>query len=76
MEYVNARELAEAVQEFRAIIATDPAYSAAYFHGGQTLEKLGRADEARALYRQGIAQTRDEHARGEMQAALDSLGAG
>ena len=74
MEYVNAGELTEAVKEFHAIVAADPAYSAAYFHGGQTLEKLGRASDARALYRQGIAQTRDEHARGEMQAALDVLG--
>jgi Tfp pilus assembly protein PilF len=76
MEYVNTGDLAEAVKEFAEIVAADPAYSAAYFHGGQTLEKLGRAGDARALYRQGIAATRDEHARGEMQAALDSLGAG
>jgi len=74
MEYVNAGELGTAVEEFRAILAADPAYSAAYFHGGQTLEKLGRLDAARELYRQGIAATRDEHARSEMQAALDILG--
>ena len=30
--------------------------------------------DARGLYRQGIAQTRDEHARSEMQAALENLG--
>ena len=74
MEYVNKGELGPAVEEFRAIVAGDPAYAAAYFHGGQTLEKLGRLDEARTLYRQGIAATRDEHARSEMQAALDILG--
>jgi tetratricopeptide (TPR) repeat protein len=76
MEYVKAGELEEAVKEFAEIVVADPAYSAAYFHGGQTLEKLGRASDAGALYRQGIAHTRDEHARGEMQAALDSLGVG
>lgn len=74
MEYVNAGELELAAAEFGAIVAVDPAYSAAYFHGGQTLEKLGRARDARALYRQGIAETRDAHARSEMQAALDGLG--
>ena len=76
MEYVRTGDLEAAVAEFEALLAHNPGYAAGYFHGGQTLEKLGRADEARALYRQGIAQTRDEHARGEMQAALDSLGAG
>lgn len=74
MEYVKAGELGTAVEEFRAILAADPSYSAAYFHGGQTLEKLGDLDAARALYRQGIAATRDPHARSEMQAALDILG--
>ena len=57
-------------------MTADPAYSAAYFHGGQTLEKLGRAGDARALYRQGIAESRDAHARSEMQAALEMLGEG
>ena len=74
MEYVKAGELETAVAEFQAIAAADPAYSAAYFHGGQTLEKLGRLSDARGFYREGIAKTRDEHARSEMQAALDVLG--
>lgn len=74
MEYVKAGELESAIAEFRAILAAEPGYAAAYFHGGQTLEKLGRLDEARALYREGIASTRDAHARSEMQAALDILG--
>ena len=74
MEYVKSGALEDAVTEFRAILATDPNYSAAYFHGGQTLEKLARLDEARDLYRRGIATTRDAHARSELQAALDILG--
>lgn len=74
MEYVNSGSLEEALAEFVTILNTDPAYSAAYFHGGQTLEKLGRLDEARQFYRRGIAATGDAHARSEMQAALDILG--
>ena len=74
MEYVKSGEFESAVSEFRAIIAAEPAYSAAYFHGGQALEKMGRLDDARELYREGIANTRDPHARSEMQAALDILG--
>jgi hypothetical protein len=74
MEYVKAGELETAVAEFKAIAAADPGYSAAYFHGAQTLEKLGRLSDARGFYREGMASTRDEHARSEMQAALEALG--
>jgi Tfp pilus assembly protein PilF len=74
MEYVKTGELARAVDEFESVLAADPAYSAAYFHGGQTHEKLGNVDAARDLYRRGIVATRDAHARSELQAALDILG--
>jgi tetratricopeptide (TPR) repeat protein len=74
MEYVKSGDFAHAMDEFAAIIATDPAYAAAYFHGGQALEKLGRLDEARDYYRRGVANARDGHARSELQAALDILG--
>jgi Tfp pilus assembly protein PilF len=74
MEYVRSGDLRTAVQEFEAVLTTDPKYSAAYYHGGQALEKLGELDQARDLYRRGIAQTRDPHALGELQAALDILG--
>jgi tetratricopeptide (TPR) repeat protein len=78
MEYRNAGEFEAAIGEFRGLIAANPDYSAAYYHGGQTLERLGKLDEARALYRDGIEATtrkRDWHTRDEIQAALDLLGA-
>jgi tetratricopeptide (TPR) repeat protein len=77
MEYRNTGDAEAAVSEFRALIAVDPGYAYAYFHAGQTLERLGRPDEARELYRQGIeaAQRKaDLHAQSELQAALDLLG--
>jgi tetratricopeptide (TPR) repeat protein len=74
MEHVKAGDLPAAVAEFEALLNADPNYSAAYFHGGQTLEKLGRLDEARGMYRRGMAATRDPHALSELQAALDILG--
>jgi len=77
MEFLNSGNLETAVEEFRTLLEHNPAYSAGYFHGGQTLEKLGRTDEARALYRQGIeitTTTGDTHTRSELQAALDMLG--
>ena len=74
MEHFRSGDLDGAVREFEAVLTTDPKYSAAYYHGGQALEKLGKLDEARDFYRRGIAATRDPHALGELQAALDILG--
>ncbi len=77
MEHANSGDLEGAVREYQALLAVNANYSAAYYHGGQTLEKLGRREEARALFRQGIDATSrigDLHTRSEIQAALDSLG--
>jgi tetratricopeptide (TPR) repeat protein len=77
MEYRNNGDSEAAVAEFRALIAADPAYAYAYFHAGQTLERMSRADEARELYRLGIeaaVRKGDHHAQSELQGALDLLG--
>lgn len=77
MEYKNAGDLEASMTAFRELIAADPDYSAAYFHGGQTLEKLGRLEEARELYQSGLEVTTrkgDLHTRDEIQGALDLLG--
>jgi tetratricopeptide (TPR) repeat protein len=76
MEYRNGGDLERAAGEFRALVAANPDYAAAYYQGGQTLERLGRVEEAAEMYREGVAAaTRkgDHHARSEMQAALDLL---
>jgi tetratricopeptide (TPR) repeat protein len=76
MELVKGGELAGAVSEFRALLEHNPNYAAAYFHGGQVLEKLGDVEQARALYEKGIevtARTGDQHTKSELQAALDML---
>jgi tetratricopeptide (TPR) repeat protein len=77
MEYRNAGDLEAAMSQFRALMSAHADYGPAYFHGGQTLERLGRIEEAREVYLLGIeATTRigDQHARDEMQGALDLLG--
>jgi tetratricopeptide (TPR) repeat protein len=77
MEYRNAGDLEAAVAEFRLLMASNPDYVAAYFHGGQTLERLGLEDEAREVYRKGVeaaSRTGNQHARSEMEAALALLG--
>jgi Flp pilus assembly protein TadD len=76
MEYVNRGQFESAVAEFRALLGFNPDYAAAYFHSGQALEKLGRLEEARAAYEQGIqvtSRTGDRHTLSELQAALDVL---
>jgi tetratricopeptide (TPR) repeat protein len=76
MEYQNRGELQTAVTEFRLLLEQNPDYAAAYFHGGQALEKLGRLEEARAFYQRGIdvtSRTGDRHTQSELQAALDML---
>ena len=77
MELANSGDLEHAIQEYQALLAVNPSYAAAYYHGGQALEKLGRREDARALYRQGIEATArigDLHTRSEIKAALDLLG--
>ncbi len=72
----GAGKLDEAVSAYRQLIDADPTYVAAYFHGGQALEKLGQVDEAREIYVAGIEACTakgDFHTRSEIQGALDML---
>ncbi|HLJ44932.1 MAG TPA: tetratricopeptide repeat protein [Bryobacteraceae bacterium] len=76
MEYTNSGKLEEAVSEFETLLKTNGEYAAAYFHGGQALERLGRVDEARVMYERGIevtARSGDRKTQNELQAALDML---
>ncbi len=76
MEHANSGAPEQAVTEFETLIRQDANYAAAYFHAGQALEKLGRIEEARAIYEQGIEVTTrkgDAHTRAEIEAALNLL---
>ena len=76
MEFAKSHEYRRAMEEFRTLLAQDPNYAAAYYHGGQTLEKLGEVEEARRIYQRGIQVTTakgDSHTRAEIEAALDLL---
>jgi tetratricopeptide (TPR) repeat protein len=77
MAYAGAGEHAQAVEEYRKLIEINPKYVAAYYHGGQALEKLGNIEQAREIYRRGIlvsTQIGDDHTRSELEAVLDLLG--
>src|SRR3984885_6837794 len=76
MEFMKTEQLENAVAEFHALLEHNPNYAAAYFHGGQALEKLGDVERARAFYEKGIevtSRTGDQHTHSELQAALDML---
>lgn len=76
MEMANTERPGEAVAEFQALMEANPDYTATYYHYGQTLEKLGRIEDARAVYESGVAvtsRTGDAHARGELEAVLAML---
>ena len=76
-EYVKRSAFDDAIAEFQRILEVNPDYQAAYYHAGKTYEKLGRLDEARAIYQHGVEtslRTGDMHARSELEAALADLG--
>jgi len=76
MEFKNGGRLEEAIDQFVTLLEHNPSYTSGYFQAAQTLEKLGRTDDARGLYRRGIeaaSAAGDDHAAAEMQAALDIL---
>jgi tetratricopeptide (TPR) repeat protein len=77
MEHANRGDQAQAIEEFQALLASDPEYVPAYYHAGRALEKLGRIDDARTMYENGIAAAKrkgDQHTLSELQAALDMVG--
>lgn len=77
MAHAGAGEFERAVEEFGVLLSLNPDYKAAYFHAGQALEKLGRLEEARQMYRRGIEVTTrqgDAHARDQLASALELLG--
>ena len=76
MEFVNTGDPQAAAEQFRLLLEHNPNYTAGYFHGGQTLEKLGRTSEAKELYARGIEVARtsgDAHTRAELEGALSLL---
>jgi len=76
MEYVNNSQIENAVAEFEALIRQDDNYAAAYYHGGQALEKLGKFEEARSMYEKGVEASNrkgDPHTRAEIEAAMSLL---
>jgi tetratricopeptide (TPR) repeat protein len=77
MELRTRGDAEAAVREFEILMEKFPDYVPTYLMAGTTLSQLGRADEAREVYRRGIEVARgagDHHAAGELEAAVAALG--
>jgi predicted Zn-dependent protease len=76
VEYSNAGQVENALQEFRKLLTTHPDYTAGYFMAAQTLAKAARAEEAKKMLRKGIAsatRSGNGHALSEMEGMLAEL---
>lgn len=76
MALAGAGQFEEAFAEFGTVLSLDENYTATYFQAGQALERLGRLEEAREMYRRGIEVTRrlgQPHARDQLEGALRLL---
>lgn len=76
MEYSKAGQAETALQEFARLLELHPDYSNGYFMAAQTLTKIEKNDEAKAMLRKGIEsaqRTGNRHALNEMSAMLEEL---
>jgi predicted Zn-dependent protease len=76
MELLSVGADAEAERSFRDLIALQPGYVASYQMLGQTLIRLNRENDAKAVLKSGVAAARkagNAHAEGEIQGLLDGL---
>jgi len=74
IECSNSGDTAAAEDYFRRLVAGHPDYVPSYYHYGQLLLRLGRASDAQAAFRQGIAAAHkagNAHALSELEAALE-----
>ncbi|WP_434415860.1 tetratricopeptide repeat protein [Nannocystis pusilla] len=76
MELKRRGQLAEAIVEFRELIAKIPEYVPAYLMAGNTLVEAGDRDGALQVLDQGVQAARaagDAHALGELESARTAL---
>ena len=76
LEYVKLGKDEEAKAAFETVVNNDPGYVGTYYHLAKLLEKMGDSGGAMKIYEQGITIAKtagDNHARNELQMALDEL---
>jgi tetratricopeptide (TPR) repeat protein len=76
MGHRSAGQDEEAARAFEELARRRPEYVPTYLMWGQTLEALGRLEEAAGVYDRGIAAARaarNDHARAEIEQAREGL---
>ena len=76
LELRSLGELERALAALSDVEARFPEYVPTFLMGGQVASQLDRVEEARGFLERGVAlatRVRDEHARTELQQALDAL---
>ena len=76
LEYVKLEQDTEARRLFENILEKDAGYVGSYYHLGRLLERAGETQAAIDTYERGVAAAKaagDNHAKSELQMALDDL---
>lgn len=76
IEYAQAGRADEALATFNKLLGFNPGYTAAYYHAGVLLAKLGRVAEAREMFQHGMevaSRNGDFHTHSELEEALHDL---
>jgi tetratricopeptide (TPR) repeat protein len=76
LEYSKLGQTETALQQFDKLLELHPDYSNGYFMAAQTLARVERNDDAKAMLQKGIEsakRTGNRHALNEMSAMLDEL---
>jgi hypothetical protein len=76
LEYSKLGQTETALQQFNQLLELHPDYTSGYFMAAQTLARVERNDEAKAMLQKGIEsakRTGNRHALNEMSAMLDEL---
>lgn len=76
LEYSNTGRADEAIATYQKLLGFNPSYTAAYHQAALLLTKLGRIEEARAMFQRGIevaGRNGELHSRSEMEQSLHEL---
>ena len=76
LEYIKVGEDEQARVWFQSILNRDPGYIGTYYHLAKLLERAGENKEAIEVYEKGVVAAKaagDNHAKNELQMALDEL---
>jgi Tfp pilus assembly protein PilF len=76
LEYLKRNEISKSIEYFLRVLHTDNDYVGTYYHLAKAYERVEQQQDAVRTYRQGIqvaTKLKDQHAKNELQMALDDL---